>query len=91
MELQTEHTMKVRRKTRKTRTWAVLAQAVLLLPALLPDLSLVNQRQYYLLQIHLYSLVVLPFLSVRAVACLTLEQLGTNTYGTGPVRDWFPS
>lgn len=52
---------------RKTRAWAVLAQTLLLLSALFPDLSLANQRQYYLLQIHLYPLVVLPFLSLHAV------------------------
>lgn len=79
MELQTEHTMKMRRKIRKARAWAVLAQSVLLLPTLFPDLSLVNQRQYYLFQIHLYSLVVLPFLSLHAMSCLTLELLGGNT------------
>lgn len=46
---------------------------MLLLPALLPDLSLVNQRQHYLLQIHLYSLAVLPFLSHP---CCGLPDLG---------------
>lgn len=65
----------------------MLAQALLLLPALFPNVSLVNQRQHYLLQIHLYSLVVLPFLSVHAVSCLTLEQLGRTMYRTGLVND----